>query len=540
MEMHYATLIEAIADRLGERTALVFGERRVSWQEFDDRAARVAAALTGAGLGPDSKVGLFLFNCAEYMEVMLGAMKMRAVPININYRYTADELEYLLRDSGAEALVFHASLWDRVAALRARLPQLKLLIAVGEHGVEPPDAPDFEAIIDGYEPLPRVTRAGSDHFMLYTGGTTGMPKGVVYRMDRMTAALGNLIARYFGLAMADDAEGIVARAIALNEAGKCFVSLPASPLMHTAGVMNGGIAMQLLGGTMVILGSRSFDARELWGAVERERVNYLVIVGDAFAKPMLKTLEDDAAAGRHYNLESLRTIVSSGVMWSADSKRRLLEACDAMLIDGMGATEGAMAVQIATRSQAPAETPRFQALPETRLFDSDDIELAPGCGKEGFIAIGSALLPEGYHGDAEKSARTFRTINGVRYGFTGDMGILEADGALTFLGRGSGCINTAGEKVFAEEVEEVLKAHPAVEDCLVVGIPDERFGQRVAAVVSLRSRIDDPLAALVEYGSSKLARYKLPRTLKSVERIVRGPNGKPDYKWARALLSEGA
>jgi acyl-CoA synthetase (AMP-forming)/AMP-acid ligase II len=539
MEMHYATIIEAMADRFTDEEAIIFGEKRITWKELDERASRLGQAMLDAGIGADDRVGLFLFNCAEYMEAMLAALKIRAVPININYRYTGAELRYLLEDSGARGIIYHSSLTDCVTSGLAQMDLLKLEVVVNDDSTQTTaSARDYDQLIADSTPAARITRQESDAFMLYTGGTTGMPKGVVYEIGTMTAGLGNLIARYFGIEIAPTAEQMVERAVELHRSGRCFVSMPASPLMHTAGVMNGGIAMQLLGGRMVILTSRSFDADELWQNIEQEKVNYMVIVGDAFAVSMLRAIDKQRESGHDYDVSSLKAVVSSGVMWSAASKNRFLELGDMMLIDGMGATEGAMAIEISTREKPPAATARFMSLPETRLFDENDQAIAPGSNTPGYIAIGGSLLPKGYYMDAEKSAKTFREIDGKRYGFTGDMGILEEDGTLLFLGRGSGCINTGGEKVYPEEVEEVLKSHPAINDCLVVGVADERFGQKVAAIVEFLQPDANPLTTIKTYSEPLLAAYKLPRIVITVDAIRRGPNGKPDYKWAKEIAEK--
>ncbi len=538
MEMHYATLIEALADELDAADAIVFGEVRQSWREFDERAARLAQVMLDAGISTGDRVGLYLYNCSEYMEAMLAALKIRAVPININYRYTGDELKYLLEDSGAAGLIYHASLHDRVEAALQNCDVPKLVLAVDDGSPIPGTVHAYEAELEASTPAARIQRNEKDSFMLYTGGTTGMPKGVVYEIGTMTAGLANLIAQYLGLDLAASPEEIVARAVSLHSTGRRLVSMPASPLMHTAGVMNGGIAMQLLGGTMVVLTSRSFDAAELWQAVDREGVTFMVIVGDAFAVPVLDEIDRSSEAGKPYDVSSLKAVVSSGVMWSAASKRRFLELGDMLLIDGMGATEGPMAMQLSSRQLPPAETARFTVLPDTRVFDDNDQPLQPGSGIPGKIGIGSSLLPVGYFGDPEKTASTFREIDGKRYGFTGDMGILEADNTLLFLGRGSGCINTGGEKVYPEEVEEVLKTHPDIQDCLVVGIDDPRFGQKVAAVVA--TTIDPGCVPdqLREFCTTNLAGYKIPRRFVTVDSIARGPNGKPDYGWARELATQ--
>jgi acyl-CoA synthetase (AMP-forming)/AMP-acid ligase II len=539
MEMHYATILEAMADRFADEQAVIYGDKHITWKELDERASRLAQAMLNAGIGTNDRVGLFLYNCGEYMEAMLAALKIRAVPININYRYTGTELRYLLEDSGAKGIIYHSSLTPNVTSGLAQMATLALeVVVIDDDTQQTASAQSYDQLLADCEPAERITRQESDAFMLYTGGTTGMPKGVVYDIGSMTAGLGNLIARYLGIELALTADEMVERAVELHRTGRCFVSMPASPLMHTAGVMNAGIAMQLLGGRMVILTSRSFDADELWQAVEREKVNYMVIVGDAFAVSMLKAVDTQRESGREYDVSTMKAVVSSGVMWSAASKRRFLELGDMMLIDGMGATEGPMAMEISNRENPPAATARFMSLPDTGLFDENDQAIAAGSNTPGYIAIGGSLLPQGYYGDEEKTAKTFREIDGKRYGFTGDMGILEEDGTLLFLGRGSGCINTGGEKVYPEEVEEVLKSHPDINDCLVVGLADERFGQKVAAVVEMLQPDADPLATIRAYSEPLLAAYKLPRSVLVVDAIQRGPNGKPDYKWAKALAEK--
>ena len=537
MEMHYATLLEALADELGPADAIVFGDKRQSWSELDDRAARLAQVMLDSGIKPGDRVGLFLYNCGEYMEAMLAALKIRAVPININYRYTGAELRYLLDDSVATGLIYHASLHDQASAALSLGADPQLTLVVDDGSSLPAGVIEYEAAVAAASPAARMFRSESDTFMLYTGGTTGMPKGVMYEIGAMTGGLANLIAQYLGLELATSAEQVIERALAMHRNGRRMVSMPASPLMHTAGVMNGGIAMQLLGGTMVILTSRSLDAAELWSTVERESVNYMVIVGDAFAISMLDEIDRSAETGNSYDISALKVVVSSGVMWSSESKRRFLELGDMMLIDGMGATEGPMAMQVSSRNSPPGDTARFTILPDTRIFDDDDQPIAPGAGKSGHIAIGSALLPVGYFGDPEKTAKTFREIDGKRYGFTGDMGILEEDNTLVFLGRGSGCINTGGEKVYPEEVEEVIKKHPDIDDCLVVGVDDPRFGQRVAAVVASSIDADVIEQRVRDHCAATLASYKVPRTVLAVNAIARGPNGKPDYRWARESIA---
>ncbi|HME46574.1 AMP-binding protein [Mycobacterium sp.] len=536
--MHYADVIEGYADRAPDAIALVHGETRRTWAEFEDRAARLAGALQDAGLAPGSKVGLLLYNGPEYYEAFLAALKARMVPINLNYRYVDDELVYLLEDSDAEALVFHASLGETVGRVAERVPALKLLAEVDDGPAAGAGAERYEEILARSEPAPRIARRHDDEIMIYTGGTTGMPKGVVYDVGDWTDGLLGLVPIVLGgPPLPDNVEELTAAGAERIGAGAAPVVMPCSPLMHTAGLNS--VAVQLAGGRTVTLPGRSLDPDEIWSAVERESVNVMIIVGDVFARPMLTALEEKAAAGGGWDLASLGVILSSGLMWSAPVKQGLLEHVDATLIDGIGATEGAMGVQISRRGDPLAQTGQFIRLGETKLFSEDGREIEPGSDEPGLIAAGGKLIPKGYYKDPEKSARVFREIGGQRYAFIGDWGRLEADGTLVLLGRGSGCINTAGEKVYPEEVEEVIKTHPDVADALVVGIPDERFGQRVTAVVAPAIPGTDVVDAINEYLKERLAGYKRPRVVVQVDAIKRAANGKPDYGWARdAVRSE--
>ena len=540
MELNYASVIEQMADRLTTSPCLFYGDTAISWQQYDDHASRIARALHEHGIKKDSKIGLFMYNCCEYMEGTLAAYKNRAIPINVNYRYVGEELIYLLDDCEAEAIIFHSSLGKQIAEIKDKLPRLTLLISVDDGGELIEGAVAYEDIIANTAPMERIERSPDDILMLYTGGTTGMPKGVEYKIGDTLLHMVEMSPVFFGNERPETIDELFAQAEQRAKDNAFFVSLPASPLMHTAGIMNSGMYVQVLGGAMVILQSRSFNPSELWRAVETHRVKHMVVVGDTFVKPMLKTIEEDRENGIEYDLSSFKLMVSSGVIFSQESKQKLLELADMTILDVVGATEGGMALQMSSRDNPPTETASFTAMETTEIFDENYKMIPRGSGKSGFIGIGSTL-PQGYYKDPEKTAKTFKEIDGRRWGFTGDMGTIESDGSLKFLGRGSGCINTEGEKVYPEEVEEAIKKHPGILDCLVVGIPDDRFGERVAAVISMKNSkepLESPAEELMAFCSSHLARYKLPRTVKVVGKVERLPNGKADYKWAKSCFAE--
>jgi len=533
--MHFATVWESIADVIGDETALVHGESRRTWTEFDQRSARMAAAYVAAGLGHDSKVGLYLYNGNEYVEAHNGAFKMRGVPVNVNYRYLDEELWYLLDNADAEALVFHSSLGDRVARVVDRLPKLKLLVEVddGNPG-QVPGALAYEDVLAGHDPMPRITRAEDDIYMLYTGGTTGMPKGVMYAMGGMTS--GFVISGYplIGITPPTDAAEIPALVKAAVAADNRIRSVPCAPLMHGTGMWIGAFIPQLAGGLVATMQNRSFDADELLRLVETEAITHLTIVGDAFAKPIIRALDAATAAGRPYDTSSVKMMNSSGVMWTAEVKEQLLDRIPQLIIlDAMGSTEGSMGVSISMKG-VPPSTAKFSQNPTTKVFTDDDREVQPGSQEIGMVAAGGNV-PLGYFKDPDKSARTFRVIDGVRYSFPGDLAMVAADGSLILLGRGSQVINSGGEKIYPEEVEEAVKRVPGVLDCLVVGIDDEKFGQAVTAVTSLNEGATVSEGEIIANVKTQLAGYKAPKRVVFVAQVPRAPNAKADYKAAKQL-----
>ena len=533
MDFHFATAWEAIADTVPARPAIICNDVALSWADYDDRAARLASVYQELGLGPDSKVGLYLHNRPEYLEAQYGAFKIRGCPINVNYRYKSDELVYLLDNADVEIIVYQASYAMRIWEIRDRLPKLKACIQVDD-GTESllDGALDFERCIRNASPMPRIERDPNDVYMLYTGGTTGLPKGVMYPGGRFCQNLMSMGAASRQVPPPESVSEVPALIEQIGDAAP--VTLPACPLMHGTGMWLGCFVTSSVGGTVVLSPKLGLDPDDLWSLVERHRVTDVVIVGDAFAKPMLAALDAAKARGNPYDISSVNQIMSSGVMWSSETKQGLLLHHDMTLADIMGSTEGGMGSNVTTRAMA-SSTAKFELSEGVRVFTEEGREVAPGSGEMGLLAT-SGSVPLGYYKDPEKSAATFKEIDGVRYSFPGDFATVEADGSITLLGRGSVCINTAGEKVFPEEVEEAVKRHAAIADCLVVGVPDERFGQRVVALASFRDApgVEQlPEAELIDFTREHLAGYKLPKQVLFVDRVQRLPNGKADYKWAK-------
>ena len=431
--MHFATVWESIADAIPDRPAITHADTTRTWAEYDDRGARFAQALTAAGLGPDAKVGLYMYNCNEYMEAHYGVFKMRGVAINVNYRYLDEELWYLLDNSDAEAIVFHSSLADRVAKVVDRLPDLKLLVVVDD-GPGPdgttgtvPGAQDFEAVISGHEPMERITRSEDDLYMLYTGGTTGMPKGVMYAVGGLTS--GFIVSGYpiIGLEPPSDATQVAELVRGAVEDGRQMVSIPCAPLMHGTGCWLGWFIPMCAGAHIVTVTSRSLDAHEVLRTIEDKRATTVTIVGDSFAKPLLRAIDEGKADGSRYDLSSAGLWMSSGVMWTTEVKQQMLDRIEhAVLLDVMGSSEGSMGTQITMKGMA-TETAKFTQSPETKVFTDDDREVEPGSDEVGMVAAGGNV-PLGYYKDPDKSARTFRVINGERYSFPGDFAQVAADG----------------------------------------------------------------------------------------------------------------
>ncbi|MFZ5668553.1 MAG: acyl-CoA synthetase [Pseudomonadota bacterium] len=534
---NFADVWEEVAAAAPDSPAQVRGDRVIAWRDFDRRANALAAHMLAAGIGRQGKVAAYLYNAPEYLETYFAAFKAGLVPVNTNYRYETEELYYLFDNADAEVIVFHAGFAPKLEALRGRLGKVKCWIAVADQGAPVPDwADEYERIAatGADRVLAPWGRSGDDLLLLYTGGTTGMPKGVMWRQDDLFQVLGaggNVLAMIPPLETPHEA-GVRVRT---GRAGDLHLPPPsiqiaACPLMHGTAQF-GSFAVLTAGGCIATLPSTRFDAVELWSEVHRLRASAIAIVGQAFAAPMLEALE--ANPGR-WNLSSVQRIGSSGTVWSHENKQALLRRlpAGAMLMDSLGSSEAVGLGSSISVAGAEAGTAQFLVGPNSAVFNEAGERVAPGGGERGLVAVGG-FIPVGYYKDPEKTERTFRTFEGRRWSVPGDFAEVNADGTIRLLGRGSQVVNTGGEKVFPEEVEEALKTHPAVRDAVVVGVPDPRFGERVCAVVDVGAGEAPTLEELAAHVKGRLAAYKAPREL-VVAPVVRAANGKVDYKGVRA------
>jgi fatty-acyl-CoA synthase len=523
---NYGDILDAIAPVLpAQAPAFIHGARVITWAETTKRSNNLARALIARGAKPRDKVAFYMRNRPEYMETLAASFKARLTHVNVNYRYRPEEVFYIFDNSDAQTVVYGSEFRDVISQIRPRLTKVQTFIEVTEGRPPANFANDFEALAQEGDGRPlRIERSPEDEFFIYTGGTTGMPKGVIWtHTDLRETQLISL--RVLG-PVPETLEQMV-EAIKLVGPGQRL--LPACPLMHGTGLLTANATM-LAGGCVITLTDARFDAHEMLEAASKNKAATLVIVGDAFAKPMLQALNE--APGR-YDLSAVVNIISSGVMWSREVKRGLIEHMpQATMVDSFGSSEAVGFGSSMMTKDGEIQTAKFQVNERCRVFDENDQLVEPGSGRPGMIAL-PAPIPIGYYKDPEKTARTFKTISGVRYSIPGDWCVVEKDGTLTLLGRGSVCINTAGEKVYPEEVEEALKTHPSVEDVLVVGVPDEKWGQSVTAVVQPARDANVDEDALRHHVHERLAGYKTPKRILTSRITLRAPNGKADYKAAQ-------
>ncbi len=516
MDVSFSTIWEAIARDLPDSVAISEPARDYTFAEWDDRAARLAAALSAAGVGPGDKVACYLYNGAPYLEAVFAAFKLGAVPVNANYRYTKDELTALLADADAAALVFSGDLAANVVHAASALPSLRLLVRAGpapdmtlpEAGPVR-DAPELADLYAATAPRPREPRPGTDQLFMYTGGTTGKPKGVIWHMSQLFGSMSaGLFSRLGVAAPPATVDDLVAIVAAVRASGRSPVALSVVPLMHATGLFNSM-------GTLTAAGGRADQARRprpaaRVGAGGRAARPYPLVAGNAVCQPLVDELLAAEAAGRPHDLSSLESVTSSGTVLSDRIKRALHERATVTITDAIASSEGGPFAYAVTSSVADLPS-RFYPVAATRVLTASGRPVVPGSGQVGTLAFGGSI-PSGYYKDAAKTSATFRVVEGVRYTMPGDLATVEADGAIRFLGRGAGVINTGGEKVHPQEIEDILLAYPGVTDASVVGVPDETWGERVVAVVATGSATltEGELRSAVR---RRLAGYKVPRAV---------------------------
>jgi acyl-CoA synthetase (AMP-forming)/AMP-acid ligase II len=525
---NFSDIYAVVAREIPDAVALIHGDRKVIWSDLDRRTTALAAFMVGAGLERQEKVAQYLYNTTEYLESALAAFRGGFVPLNTNYRYGPDELTYLWTNGDVACVVFHGTFAPTIEAMRDRVPRVKLWLWVDDGaGSCPAWATPYEDAAnitpaEGWRPWPTT---GDDILLLYTGGTTGMPKGVAWRQEDLFLRLNTENGDDYS--EIPDVDFLRSK---ISKNGRAHLS--AGPLMHGAGLLTCFMTLSR-GGAISHLRDRSFSAIDLLDTIDRDRVASLMWVGDAFARPVLDALQQDP--GR-WDLSSLRTIISSGVMFSAEIKQGIIEHIPgATIADVFGSSETMSLGRSVTAKGKQTKTASFKAKGVTRVITEEGRDVTPGSGERGLLAIGGRQ-PLGYYNDPEKTAATFRIIDGKRFVVPGDWATVEADGTVNLIGRGSECINTGGEKVFPEEVEITLKSHDAVNDAVVLGIPDVRFGQSIVAVVQFKPGQTASSEDLIAHVKARISAYKAPRRIQVVDAIGRLPNGKADLKVVRELV----
>ena len=545
MEFNLAQIFEGIAASIPDRECIVWRDRRLTYRQVNERTRRLANYLLSRGLGVHAErdqlagwesgqdhVALYMYNGNEYLEGMLGTYKARLAPFNVNYRYVEEELVYLLRDSGARAIIYHASLAPTLEKIRGEVPDLEVLIQVADESGNAllEGAVDYEKALAAASPeCPAVEWSPDDLYILYTGGTTGMPKGVLWRQaDIFVAALGGQVIPHSGQEF-ESLEAVVERA---ELGGANLRVMPVAPFMHGAAHWSAFHTFNA-GGTVVCPNEvRRLDAADIWRTVEREKVQGMLIVGDAFAVPLLEAYE----AGSH-DASCLMFLITGGAILNEGLKRRFVEAIPHLaIIDAIGSSETGNQGQHLSSSSAGVSTGTFTAA-EGNVVISEDMTriLDPGSEEMGWLAR-TGRVPLGYLGDRDKTERTFPVVEGRRCAVPGDRARMRADRTIELYGRDSVTINSGGEKIFAEEVEHAIKQHPGVYDAVVVGRPSDRWGQEVVAIVKLRESERATEQDLLAECAKHLARYKLPKAFVFKDEILRSPSGKPDYRWAKAQV----
>ncbi|MGD0084809.1 MAG: acyl-CoA synthetase [Acidimicrobiales bacterium] len=542
VDYNLADLFEHAVDVFGDREYIVANGQRRTYSEMDARANQLAHHLAAQGVGAGDHVGIYAYNRVEWVETLWAVFKLRATWININYRYVEEELRYLFASSDVVAMVVDRQFADRVVACRESLPLLRHVLVVddgrlpGAGGVEVAGAAevehleqlDYEVALTGQSHERDFgPRSGDDRYILFTGGTTGLPKGVVWRHEDVLYALGGGIDPLTNIRISDP-QALARKGLAN---GFQITFLPIAPLMH--GATQWGVMGQSFQGNRVVLVDR-FDAEAVWGLVGELGVNALMFTGDAMARPLIEEYEQRLSDGEPYDTSSLISLSSTAAVFSPDVKEAFFRHFpNVIMTDAIGSSEsGANGIVVLKPGQtAMRGGPTVTAVRDSVVLGADLRPMEPGTGEIGRLAR-SGNVPLGYYKDPAKSAEVFIDVEATRYVMTGDLALLEADGTISLLGRGSVSINTGGEKVFPEEVEAAVKSHPDVYDATIVGVPDERWGQRVAAVVEPRPGAAPDLESIQAYCRTRVAGYKVPRELHLVDRLVRSPAGKPDYRWA--------
>nr|WP_234800110.1 acyl-CoA synthetase [Mycolicibacterium diernhoferi] len=535
--LNIADLAEHAIDAVPDRVALICGDETITYAQLEEKANRLAHYLLDQGVKKDDKVGLYCRNRIEIVIGMLGIIKAGAILVNINFRYVEGELKYLFDNSDMVALIHERRYADRVANVLPETPNVKTVLAI-EDGSDDDFAryggvPFEEALAQGSPERDFGPRSEDDIYLLYTGGTTGFPKGVMWRHEDIYRVLFGGTDFATGEPIADE-YGLSKQA----KENAPMVRLPIPPMIH--GATQSATWMALFSGQTTVL-TPEFNADEVWQLIHRHKVNLLFFTGDAMARPLLDSLLAHQEVGKEFDLSSLFLLASTAALFSTSLKEKFLELLpNRVITDSIGSSEtGFGGTSIVAKGQSHTGGPRVTIDKNTKVLDEDGNEVVPGSGVRGIIAK-CGHIPVGYFKDEKKTAETFRTYNGVRYAIPGDYAEVEADGSVTMLGRGSVSINSGGEKIYPEEVEAALKGHPDVFDALVVGVPDERFGQHVAAVVQAREGTRPTLAELDAHVRSEIAGYKVPRSLWLVDEVKRSPAGKPDYRWAKDTTEERA